>query len=115
MSQVNVSDIIISLAEMASPLFQERVWVRPSTEWESSYIECVSRLFDDSGLQDALRSGIVFGDEVDGLLRKIDEVTDGIDFRRAEDSIVADPDFRSCSKIAANVLPFIMLRSGYGM
>ncbi|WP_337000666.1 MULTISPECIES: hypothetical protein [unclassified Microbacterium] len=55
------------------------------------------------------------GDEVDGLLRKIDEVTDGIDFRRAEDRIVADPGLRSCRKIAADILPFIMLKSGYGM
>ncbi len=113
MIQINVRDIIVSLAEMASPLFQQRVWIRPSTEWESSYVECISRLFDDSGLQDALRSGSVFGQEIDGLLRKIDELTDAIDFRRPEERIVADPDFRSCSQIAADILPFIMLKSGY--
>lgn len=115
MNQVNMGDVIVSLAEMASPLFRERVWIRPSTEWESSYVECISRLFDDSGLQDALLSGSVFGEEVDGLLRKIDELTDIIDFRRTEEQIVADQHFRSCSQIAGNILPFIMLRAGYGV
>lgn len=115
MNHVNVGTVIVSLAELASPLFQLKVWVRPSTEWESSYVECIARLFDDSGLQGALHSGVVFGDEVDDLLRTIDALTDSIDFRRPEEDIVADPEFRSCSEIAANVLPFIMLKAGYGI
>lgn len=114
MNGVHERDVIVSLAELASPLFHERVWTRPSTEWESSYIECLSRLFDDSGLQDALRRGAVFGEEVDGLLRTLDELTDGIDFRRSEEQIISDPDFGTCSRIARDVLPFVMLRAGYG-
>jgi hypothetical protein len=109
MSQVFEEDVVISLAELASALFQEQVWMRPSTRWESSYVECISRLFDDSGLQDALRLGNVFGEEIDDHLRRIDDLTDRIDFKRSHEDIVRDPDFKVCSRIAANILPFVIL------
>lgn len=112
-SAVFHSDVVVSLAELASSLFRDRVWMHPSTEWESGYIECVNRLFGDSGLQDALTRGAVYGEDVDAPLRVLDELTDRLDHRRSDEKIVADPLFQQVAEIAAGVLPFVILRSSF--
>lgn len=106
------AEIIASLSEMGSHLFQMQVWAKPSTEWVSSYVECASRIFDDSGLHDSLRSGEVYGEEVDELLRVMDKLTDEIDSNLSDIEIMASPAFLRCSQIAQDVLPFVILRSG---
>lgn len=106
------ADLVTSLAEMASRLFQQRVWIESSTEWMSSCVECVTRIFDESGLQEALRAGVVFGEDVDSLLREMDALTDENDFNLPPGVLVDDPKFRRCSRIAQDVLPFVILRSG---
>lgn len=111
MGYLSHRDVISSLAEMASPLFQSRVWLEVESPWQSSYIECIARLFDDSGLHDALSESSIDGDEIDSLLTEIDNLTDQIDFSSPQSEIVADQRFIRCSRIAADILPFVMLHS----
>ena len=56
-----------ALRELSDVEYQRRVWTgRDGDNEMSSFLECVSRLFDDSGLDLALeRDQTIYGSEID--------------------------------------------------
>jgi hypothetical protein len=80
------------LEELADAEFQRRVWRGQENGRMSSFVECVSTLFDDSDLGRALDRGTpVYEVEVDDQLRTLRELVARIDGSRSPDEILRDP------------------------
>jgi len=88
------SHVIQALCELADEELQRRLW-RSSGEGGaevSSFSECVSQLFDDSGLGVELDRGhLVFGEELDGRLRSLSVTLHKVNDLRPPDDVIADP------------------------
>jgi len=71
-----VRDLVTSaLTELADESRQRRLWLASEGPEVSSFAECVSRLWDDSGLAAALDSGApAFGADIDDELRELREL-----------------------------------------
>lgn len=55
-------DVIVeALIELADASYQQRVWAADDPNEMLSFVECIERLFDDSGLAIALSHGSAFG------------------------------------------------------
>jgi hypothetical protein len=71
----------------------------------SSYVECISRLLDDSGLADALEGvGEVYSAAIDGQFRELGRTTERIDGSRPPSEILADPGLAKARLLARRLL-----------
>lgn len=83
----------LALEELSDESYQRRVWTGRGGDNEmSSFIECVSRLYDDSGLDLALeRDQPIFGTTIDADLQALGDLIARMDSSRSPDEIVGDP------------------------
>lgn len=94
-----------ALRELADESSQRDLWLASGGPLVSSFIECTSRLWDDSGLADELdRQNIVYTAAIDERLRDLREVLRGIDGSRAPLAILDDPSLRRARSMAQNLL-----------
>jgi hypothetical protein len=94
-----------ALTELADADYQRRVWTATSGPEVGSFSEAISRLYDDSGLGDALDADReVYGPELDGMLRSLATAIDGIDGRRPPAELIEDPHLVSVRRQAASIL-----------
>lgn len=96
--------IVESLNELASEQIQKARWMSGGSEM-SSFIEAVEQLFTDSGLEDALRKGETgYPNEVDFLLKQLDQLISKIDGGRTPDEIINDPSMQEIRNKSREIL-----------
>lgn len=92
MSRVVDELIEDALGELADEAYQRRVWLSAKGPEVSSLSECISRLWDDSGLSDALeRPSTLYTVEIDNNLRQLDEYLRQLDHSRDPRAVLDDP------------------------
>lgn len=106
MTKVLADAVRSALAELADLEYQSRVWTGRDPRGEmSSFVECVSRLYDDSGLEQALCADqSVFGLAIDHELETLGELVAKVDSSQAPDATIADPRMQRIRSQAAAVL-----------
>ena len=107
MSRVINAIVVENLSELADHAYQERVWTGNGVPEVSSPQECAERLFSDSGLQDALDRGEVYGAKADVLARKLSRIVDQVDLDREPEEILADPLVAEIRDVARNLLGLV--------
>jgi hypothetical protein len=106
--KIHVRMILSSLDELADQDHQRRVWIAGGSSEQSSFVECFSVLYDDSGLGDALDANkVVFGEAVDGRLRELAATLSGVDARRGAAEIIDDPTFEDIRTFARRTAQMI--------
>ena len=94
-----------ALRELADEQQQRRLWTATEGPEVSSFDECLSRLWDDSGLGVALeKAGKVFDDEIDDHLRRLDCTLRGVDSMRPVDLLLVDPRLVEARELARHLL-----------
>lgn len=94
-----------ALGELADERCQRRVWLAADGPVVSSLTECVSRLFDDSGLASALEGASpVYGRLIDEALRDLGRMLDSLDDGRAPEAVLDDPQLGRARHAAAALL-----------
>jgi hypothetical protein len=72
-----ISDAVKELSDISS---QKRMWVVQTGDEVSSFSECVSALYDDTGLLTELQEKrLVFNTEIDEALRRLKDTLDRVD------------------------------------
>ena len=89
--QVNGEHVEDALRELADADAQARLWRADSGPEISSLDECACRLFDDSGLGDALDKGEVYGPDLDTGLRELRRALSKIDRNQPVSQLLAAP------------------------
>ncbi len=94
------------LVELADEQFQNDVWTGRNAPPNvmASFVEAACGLFDDSFLGSALDTGWVYGEPVDGLLRRLSVEIDAIDEYAPIDELLANPRMRTVRALAAEIL-----------
>lgn len=93
-----------ALEELADAAYQRRVWTASEGPEVGSLTEAIARLFDDSGLGDAMASGMdVYGVEAAGLLRKLDALLSELDDGRPPESILHDGRIEEVRRLSASL------------
>ena len=94
-----------ALRELADEAYQRQLWLASAGPEVSSLTECISRLWDDSGLSSALESRVaVYNPEIDDHLRKLDAILGRIDPSRAPEAILEDPQLARARSLARSLL-----------
>lgn len=94
-----------ALRELADESEQRELWRAAAGPRVSSFTECMSRLWDDSGLGDALDgTDEVYSPLIDRRFRMLGLVLDRIDGLRAPDEILADPRLQEARVLARQLL-----------
>jgi hypothetical protein len=85
--------VVDALRELANEDVRARLWLSDGSDGEvSSFDECVCRLFDDSGLGDALDKGdVAFYPDVDAALRDLRKALRRVDAHQRPQEIIRDP------------------------
>lgn len=85
--------VVDALRELSDERLQRLLWLSDGTGGAdvSSLVECIERLYTDSGLGEALRSGSVYGLDVDADLRLLARELDRIDGQLDPATLLADP------------------------
>lgn len=106
MTSVLIEQVRAALDELSDLEYQSRVWTgRGAADEMSSFVECVERLFDDSGLELALEAGEpVFGPTIDEELRELGDLLTKIDGAQNPDDLISDPRMRLARERAAVIL-----------
>lgn len=105
--QIYTNIVIGGLRDLADTDFQHRVWPGHSPSEMSSFVECVEQIFDDSGLDAAMRRMTVFDQEIDALLVDLGDLTDSVDDSQPTNVLLEDPNLRRCRELAAKILTMI--------
>jgi hypothetical protein len=105
MTAILTDQVRAALNELSDVEYQARVWTgRGAGDEMSSFVECVERLFDDSGLEQALDAGdSVFGSQIDEQLRALGDLLVKIDSAQAPDELIDDPRMRLVRQRAASI------------
>lgn len=94
-----------ALRELADESEQRELWLAAEGPRVSSFVECVSRLWDDSGLGDALDgAGEVYSAAIDEQFRELGRTTDRIDGSSPPNEILADPHLAKARLLARRLL-----------
>jgi hypothetical protein len=94
-----------ALRELADEAEQRRLWLASKGPEVSSFIECVERLWTDSGLGDELdRRHPVYTPEIDEHFRELSAVLHRIDGLRAPKKILRDPSLERARVMATGLL-----------
>lgn len=106
MTKVLVEEVRAALDELSDLEYQSRVWTGRGSEGEmSSFVECVERLYDDSGLELALEAGrSTFGSPIDDELRDLGALVVKIDSDQGPDELISHPKMRLVRDRAAAIL-----------
>lgn len=93
-----------ALRELSDEQDQARLWRSSGGTEVSSLAEAKSRLWDDSGLADAIERGEVYNASIDAQLRRLREVLRHIDENAPIDALLASPDLATARKLASDLL-----------
>lgn len=96
--------VMDALNELADPAYQERVWSGSDPRLVSSLTECAERLFDDSGLVEALDRGSVFGPSIDAKLRRLGNWLGAIQATQPIPDLLRDESLAESRELAAEIL-----------
>ena len=99
-----------ALHELADEHEQRRLWLSTGADGAdvSSWGECVCRLFNDSGLDEALeRDGVVYTQPVDDRLTLLRLVLRRVDASQSTDSLLADPALDEVRALAQELLSLL--------
>lgn len=81
-----------ALRELADEERQRTLWLSTGPPEVSSFVECMSRLWDDSGLATAMEQpGFVYDKEIDEELHRLDSVLGHVDADQPVDRLLTDP------------------------
>jgi hypothetical protein len=106
---VLIDHVRAALHEMSDLEYQSRVWTgRGGRDEMSSFVECVERLYDDSGLELALDADEpVFGTAIDDQLRELGNLVGKIDADQSPEELIASPRMRMARERAGAILSAI--------
>ena len=81
-----------ALRELADEERQRTLWLSTGPPEVSSFSECVSRLWDDSGLAAAMEQpGLVYDNKIDEELRRLDAVLGHVNAEQQVARLLTDP------------------------
>lgn len=103
---IHVADEIVeeALRELSDEHAQARLWSSAGGTKVSSLPEAKSRLWDDSGLSDAMDRSVAYNDEVDTQLRRLRVVLRRVDENAPVGTLLASPDLASARSLAKELL-----------
>lgn len=105
MRNIYDSSVEGALRELSDIDEQRRLWLSTGNAEVSSLTECISRLWDDSGLGDALDSGeTVYSIEIDRMFDELWNRLRVMDDRAAPVEIINDPRFIEVRNRAQEIL-----------
>ncbi len=105
MTAVRSEQVRSALQELADEPCQRRLWTGRVAGEMSSFVECVSRLYDDSGLDFAFeRDERVFGPPVDDDLRALARLVSRVNADQHPDDLIDDPAMERVRKSAGAIL-----------
>jgi hypothetical protein len=106
--KVDVGKVVERLRELSDYEYQRRVWLSNRGFEQSSFVEAVSGLFDDSGLTDSLgRRTPIFGEHVDKVLLELSRTIDQIDSRQGPAQLIEDKRMRRVRELASTALSLL--------
>ena len=93
------------LQEFADEEAHGVLWRSDGKSDVSSFIECSCRLWDDSGLGDAMeKPGVIYSKDIDDKLRRLHIVLRKVDYRQPVDNVLQDPNLRAARGMAGALL-----------
>jgi hypothetical protein len=104
---INANLISSALAELSSLDCQMEIWTGKDQKRMSSFIECVSELFDDSGLSDQLENGIAYSSAIDRMFRVLSLEVDTVDWAQPFDLLLRDPSLARARETAGRILKLL--------
>jgi predicted GTPase len=108
------SELIDSaLRELSDERTQTTLWCSEGGSEVSSLTEAISRLWDDSGLGDAMERGVVFDEAIDDRLRRLQQVLDILDESSPPPELLASPQLGVARSLATELLEALR-DTGYG-
>jgi hypothetical protein len=95
-----------ALDELSDHEYQARVWTgRGADDEMSSFVECIARLYDDSGLERALDADEpVFGSPIDDELRRLGDLVRKVDVTQSPDELIDHPRMQLVRDRAAAII-----------
>lgn len=93
-----------ALRELSDEHTQACLWGASHPTDVSSLTEAKSRLWDDSGLMDAMERGVVYSEPIDKQLRHLHAVLRRIDENAPLDALLASPDLAAARSLATDLL-----------
>ena len=97
-----------ALSELADAEYQRQLWTSLTPSGQSSFEECWERLFDDSGLGDALDGQTeVFGEQPDQSLRELDAALRQVPANASADDVIASDEMVLVRSLANRTLGLI--------
>jgi hypothetical protein len=93
-----------ALRELADEQAQARLWRSSGGKEVSSLAEAKSRLWDDSGLADALERGEVYNSPIDTQLRRLRVVLHRLDENATVDALLASTDLATARELANHLV-----------
>jgi hypothetical protein len=94
-----------ALRELADEDRQRTLWLSTGGPEVSSFVECLSRLWDDSGLATAMEQpGVVYDSEIDELLRQLDETLARVNASQPVSGLLIDPHLAEARGMARRLL-----------
>jgi hypothetical protein len=103
--QVYEEMVRYALSELADEDHQRQLWTSLTPSGQSSLEECWERLFDDSGLGDALdQQAEVFGEQPDQCLRELDAALRQVSATESADDVIASDEMVLVRSLASKTL-----------
>ena len=93
-----------ALRELSDEQAQGRLWRASGGPEVSSFAEAKSRLWDDSGLSDAMERGVVYSEGIDSQLRRLRELLRGVDENTPVEILLASPQVVLARSLAQQLL-----------
>jgi hypothetical protein len=93
-----------ALRELSDEDAQTRLWSSSGGTEVSSLTEAKSRLWDDSGLGDAMERGVVYGDSIDMQLRRLRDILRRIDENMPVAALLRSEDLAEVRSLAIELL-----------
>ncbi len=99
-----------ALRELSDEQAQHVLWRSEGEPEVSSLAEARSRLWDDSGLGDAMDRGVVYDEAIDARLRQLRKVLNLIDPNAPVSELLADAEMNTVRSLAAGLLQALQTR-----
>jgi hypothetical protein len=93
-----------ALRELSDEQAQARLWRSSGGTEVSSLAEAKSRLWDDSGLADAMERGEIYNAPIDSQLRRLRDVLRRVDENEPVDALLASTDLATARALANELL-----------
>lgn len=106
MSRVVDEIVEEALRELSDESVQRELWLAAGGSEVSSFTECISHLWDDSGLAEALDhpSAVIYTPQIDDRLRHLRQLLGRVDEGRSPRDILADPQLEESRAAAQQLL-----------